>query len=517
MRVLLGAWILPVAAMAAQTVEGRVVNAATGEVLAGAAVTIAELGDSAKHQYRAATDGEGRFRIENVADGIYTARYGASHFWSTNNPFSEAQRPGFQVTANGEPVHLEARLQPVPRIEGRVQDAEGNPVPNANVWLVWQIAGCGPPSCFPFSRQTKTDSRGEYVMGDPDMPGIWLLSAAAPAGWKPPKSNAEQLGWTQTYYPGVSNRDLSARISVQPGVEVGRLDIKLAAVPVHWIRGVVHDPTGDPVAKAPVTLFRTNGPAFEQETKEDGVFEFGAVPDGNWLLRAGAEKGPVRLWAGESREVKARDLENVELRLAAPFTLRGKFVVEVPEGMAAPVWPRDFILMNADGTEPDTRPGHPDADGNFTVLNVYPGRYLISVLDSGPRTFFIDSIRLGARETIGSIVPVVSADETVTVTYKTGGGTVRGSIDGCGSAHVMLIPVDEGLRRGEFVRQSNCRASGQFDFSNVRPGEYYGIAIDAEGSELMAALRDSALLRQAKHVTVRQNEHTAAEIPLVRK
>jgi len=67
----------------------------------------------------------------------------------------------------------------------------------------------------------------------------------------------------------------------------------------------------------------------------------------------------------------------------------------------------------------------------------------------------------------------------LTLTYKIGGGTVRGAIDRCNGAHVFLIPADPALRRDQFIRLAACRANGQFEFSGVRPGEYYGVAVTA--------------------------------------
>jgi len=149
----------------------------------------------------------------------------------------------FQVTAGGDPVRLEVKMPPIGKISGRVLDYVGKPVPNASLQLHWGESWlCKMPSCIGISRQTKTNEKGEYSVTDLDAPGTWLLSATAPLSWKPPESRDDQrLDWAQTFYPGVTDHQLAERVMARVGGEISNLDIKLAAVPVHRIRGVVLD------------------------------------------------------------------------------------------------------------------------------------------------------------------------------------------------------------------------------------------------------------------------------------
>jgi hypothetical protein len=248
--------------------RGRhVVNSATGAGIPGVAVDLRQAG---KVAYSATTDSQGRFRIEAVKDGAYNAHYWSHGFWPVPNVLNSGGQPVFQVTTGGEPMHLETQMQPIPMLSGRVLDAAGKPVPNATLWLLWESKGCNVPWCFPFSHQSKTGAKGEYTMGDPDVPGTWLLSATAPSPWSPPEPRDDQpLGWAQTFYPGVTDPQLAARVMVRPGGELGNLDIKLAAVPVHRIRGVVLDVRGDPVPKVSVELGKGFGPRLHQDTADD--------------------------------------------------------------------------------------------------------------------------------------------------------------------------------------------------------------------------------------------------------
>jgi hypothetical protein len=61
----------------------------------------------------------------------------------------------------------------------------------------------------------------------------------------------------------------------------------------------------------------------------------------------------------------------------------------------------------------------------------------------------------------------------------------------------MLIPQNPLLQRAEFILGINCGQDGPFEFSAVRPGEYYGIAIARNGpTPWYQAMRDEAFLKQ---------------------
>lgn len=519
--VILAAWSVAGAVLAAQTVDGHVVNSVNGVDIPGVRVVLLQGGRIA---YSATTDTEGRFRIEAVKDGAYTAGYRARGFRDIPGFLDVAGQPTFQVTAGSAPVRLEAKMQPLPKISGRVLDAAGKPVPNAAIWVHGNVRGCNEPKCFALLKQSQTGEKGDYTIADVDDPGPILVSAAPPLSWEPPHSGDDRrLGWAQTFYPGAADPQLGARIQVQPGGELSNLDIELATVPVHRIRGRVLDEGGDPVPKASVTLYNGFGPSLDQVTGNEGTFEFAPVADAEWRLSAKLDRNGVKLWAAESVQIKDRDLENVELRITPPFLLRGRMVFDRPEGVPAPE--DDLPNLTAgytagefggDQTCPVIPIGHPDAKGDFTI-QVYAGPHHIDIIEPPPGQFYLDSVRLGSLDALTSDVAILSDAQPLTVTYKFGGGTVQGTIEACGAGRVTLLPQDPALRRHEFVRENACGPSGQFQFSAVRPGDYYGFAISGDSSAgWYPAVLDGSLLQDATKVTVRANEHTSADIRLLK-
>jgi hypothetical protein len=307
------------------------------------------------------------------------------------------------------------------------------------------------------------------------------------------------------------------------------LDIKLVAVPVHRIRGVVLDLNGDPAPKVAVTLTKgVDAPALVRDTNPDGVFEFDSVPDDDWRVFAKVKQNSVTLWASQELHLRDHDLENLELRLAGPFSIHGKIVMEVPEGATSPGLPKEsrsvLLALNAGGRPaeiPGTLLQHGDADaaGNFTLQDVYAGPYLILAAPPPPN-FYLDSIRLGDRDAVASDVPILSGAQPLTVTYKPGGGAVRGTVvgngEGCGGGDVVLVPQDPVWRRAGFIHQTTCVQNGGFEIANIRPGEYYGFAIaGGDPTPWFATTLDDRLLQQATSVSVRANESTSAEIRIV--
>jgi hypothetical protein len=528
LRAIFLAGFLAYAALADQVVEGHIVNSVTGVGVPAVRVRICPVPRVPAGDYSATTDAQGRFRIEGVKEGEYTASYEAPDFVPVPTPGNVL--PPFQVAGGSEPVSLELKLHPEGKLSGRVLDATGKPIPNASLWLVRGDRSCKLPSCLPLYLygQSKTNEKGEYAL-DHVLPGPWLLSATAPPSWDPPESRGdERLGWTQTFYPGVSDPQLAEIVMVRPGDEVRSPDIKLATSPVHRVRGRVLDVRGDPVPKASVALGKGFGPRLTQEAKADGTFEFPAVVDDEWRLSAAVDNGGIKLRAAKSVEIEGRDLDQVEVRLTAPFSLRGKIVMEVPEGVPAPQLPTlDLELAFVAALPSDAGDAFIHTfiqvrsdQGGLTVRNVYPGSYEIYPILDSPAAYFLDSIRLGDRDARGS-VSILSDAQPLIVTYKFGGGTVRGTIDACADGHAFLIPQDPALRRIGFLRVTQCGRNGRFEFPAVRPEEYYGLAVAGDFDPFgglgpfAAILSDTAVLKQASSVTVRANESTSAEIPLI--
>jgi hypothetical protein len=258
-------------------------------------------------------------------------------------------------------------------------------------------------------------------------------------------------------------------------------------------------------------------PSFDLETKDDGTFDFPAVTPANWGLFANAKVDGVKLWAAEPVHVGREDVDR-EIRLLQPVTLRGKVTIQAPDGMPPPdnLDTLAVLLVPVTGIAlQEALPivhGQPDENRNLTFDDVYPGPYRVMILEPPKGPYYLESVRFGDRDVIASEFTIASGGQPLTVTYKYGGGSVSGTVDGCGTGRVVLVPVDPWLRREGLVRDTNCGAGGQFQIDAVRPGEYYGLAISGDSVPRWSAAMESELSRLGARITVRAGERSSAGI-----
>src|SRR5437763_1541208 len=71
--------------------------------------------------------------------------------------------------------------------------------------------------------------------------------------------------------------------------------------------------------------------------------------------------------------------------------------------------------------------------------------------------------------------------------YRTDGGTVRGTVEDCGGATVVLAPQDPNLQYPDFIRRAACQQNGWYEITGLRPGEYYAFAFDSPPGVLDSA------------------------------
>ncbi len=269
------------------------------------------------------------------------------------------------------------------------------------------------------------------------------------------------------------------------------------------------DLRGEPVPGASVIL-GSNSNIFPQTVpcKDDGTFEFASATDGPRRLSATVERDGVTLKASQEIEINGHDLDGVKVRLMAPFSIRGRVAVEVPEGSLAPKLPTVQLVGN--------QPTKPDSNGDFVVGNLYPGPFSIRP-ESPPQGYYLDSIRIGNSEAFETPVQILSGDQPLAVTYKHGGGTIRGTVEKCGTADVTLVPRESAQRHPGLIRRTSCDPTGKFEILSVRPGEYYAFALPGEEYVDDFATLDSDLVKQSTLVTVVDNEVITPEIRLIKR
>jgi hypothetical protein len=492
------ALLLFAGALLAQSVEGVVTSVSDSAPLSGVKVQIERAGKAVAETL---SDGQGAFRLEGIDPGDFTASFSKSGFRQPERT-APARRP-FHLTAGSAAIHLDVRMTPLGRLSGRVLDASRRPVPHAGVQLLLSGDFAG--------ELKKADDNGNFSFANIDA-GVYTLSARAPKDAPaPPPSGDQRLGWARTWYPSVADRFGGAKITIAPGAELTGQDIELRAVPVHRLRGRLLDPRGESAAHVTVKSYPpeeliTDGGEHEVITAQDGSFEFPALFDGHWRLKAIVESGSVTLTAIAYQEMTGHDIDRLDMRLQPPFTIAGKVVIETPAG-APPK--RVTVILGPSGGGDHVPNGRSNADGTLLIEDVTPDTYRIAPIRPGD-PYYLASVQVGDREVLGENVEFSPGSLPITVIYKSDGGTIRGTVENCGGATVTLAPQETKLLIGEFIQQAPCDAAGRFQIGNIRPGEYYAYAFDrAPGMLEYSRLANPTVANQALRVTVRPGESTS--------
>jgi hypothetical protein len=287
------------------TIDGIVVNATTGEAIAGAQVTLFEapLGSAGAgitggvlfgmtassigapppsppapprvtEQSRPAapamttTSADGRFsfkdvnaasyRIMVVANGYARQEYGQRAI--------NTQGRSFQLAAGENLRDLSIRLTPTGVVSGRISDDTGQPAVDVPVQLLRLAYNPQGKALQPAGAAIAND-RGEYRLYG-ITPGSYYLNVGngpgptrrplQPGGFAPGPPGPVGAIYAMSFYPGVSAVEQASLIEVKSGAEVVA-DMRVKRQQMYRVRGRVMDSrTGQPPARVSVSLSYRN-------------------------------------------------------------------------------------------------------------------------------------------------------------------------------------------------------------------------------------------------------------------
>ncbi len=496
-------------------VEGTVINSITTLGVSGVAVTLRAtartphgsvnmLNGSGK-SYTASTDLSGAFRITGVADGDYQLFLSAEAY----NMGAIKAHQSDHFTVHGNTVRLSFELVPFGRLRGRVIDGQGLPVPKARVTLApWPGVN---------SSRVTTDKDGRFEVSGS---GSFSLMAQPAEGMEPPPqppSGEQRTAWVPTYFPGTILRADAQRIVLLSGADQDGYEIRLRAAPVYKVRGIVLNDTGKPAPGIPVKLVapdRQNGEPEAQATSgKDGVFEFPSVWPRDWYFQARIDRDAADLKGFASTLVSRTDVDGVAIRLSPPFSVNAsvEFVgsrrEKVDEMLGIALFP-ETAEASPEGE------GHPD--GSIRIEGVYPGRYRIGVFSSLTPGYYLDSVLLAGRDVTGQTVELLSGSAPIRVIFRPNPGRVTGTVDDCNGQAVVLWQLDDPIITFRWSESQQCNAEGHFDFTDLRPGDYYAYAFATVDDPFFLSNVDFArsLKPRATRVHVNPGETTNIELKL---
>jgi hypothetical protein len=532
--------ILLAAALPAQdgaTVEGAVANSLTGAGVAG--VTVRLWTQKGTH-YETTTDAAGAYRITGMSPGDYDSLFEKTGFGEiesdSNAPFTVPRR--LHVAPAKDSFRLDHQLAPLATVRGRVINADGTPAAHVEVTIT-----IGPDGF------TTTNDQGEFVI-DKLRPGSYSIRADPPKPdqaktAKPVLRDGERIETVPTFYPSVTDKTSAPLVTVRAGSDQAGFDIRMQAVPVYRVSGIVIDDSGKPVSGAYVSLSTSSedsylsgqmGLGYPQgarylltgrwpgeegggvSTKADGRFLFSSVRSGDWRAAASSDRGrdPVTHgdieWSGEAGALVSRhDLDDIEIRVAPPFTRDG--VVDWGDLPVHPAARQAYVWLISSDTG---RPAMALASmgGPLHFENIAAGRYRIFPLPVLGSAYYPAAVLLADRDVTGQEVVLNATSPPIRLVMKANPGTVRGLVEnGAGSTVLISRQTSRDL---DPLLSVPASPDGAFQIPGLPPGDYSIVAFDRVSTGQNSSARLSTILAPASRVHVDEGATATVQLQVNR-
>ncbi len=466
------------------------------------------------------TDAGGRYAFDRLPRGIYQMTFSRSGFLTRQ--FDAAIDLAERQQMDAVNVALERGRV----IEGRILDEDATPLAGARVQALRPTIEQGTRTFASFATATSDDLGRFRLTGL--LGGTYLVAAHDPA-FERAGDDRGAITYPPTFYPGVSTADAAVAVRAELSPNEHPIEFLLRLVRPVKVSGRLISHDRKPLLNAAVIMSpqletRLLGPSVGQaDIRPDGVFTFGNVPPGHYVIRARGETerdGPS-LFATFTVGVQARDVGQIEMTLTPGATVQGQLAIESRHGFSPPALrPLRVRAPMADGSAfGDTLTGTLGSSGAFRLSGLIAGSHLFmiegltfpwcltearvqgrNVADTG---FDVDgsqeyrNVRLLLTDTAAGVSGVVSVPA----------GTMLADV------LVVVFPADP-LKRAvplRFIRTGRVAANGTYRIIDLVPGEYRIAAVpgltetDALNPAKLAPLVDASTpvaLREAQIASV---------------
>jgi beta-lactamase regulating signal transducer with metallopeptidase domain/cytochrome c5 len=526
-------------------VEGTVVSSAGGPVR-GADVRLVSVrtnGTPVGPAYMTVSDDNGKFAIEGIdpatgfvlsaqKTGYSAVRYGVK---ASLGPAAPAVT--FELKAGESLKNMDLTMIAQGVLVGAVRDADGDPVANAQVISLRRVTPRG--TQLTLSGTAQTNDLGEF-----------RLAGLAPGRYYVMANSTQEFGkglvGLPTFYANAANAPDASQVEVAGGEEK-RIEIRIREGKRYTVRGKVSD-SPSPKAGAmtmvqavpdmglgAIAALITSGTEGTARVGADGNFELKVTP-GDYVLRlTSIGDGAMTTTTSQPIKVGEADLNGVVIGQAPSFTISGKVTVE--EGSLAEVFTAAATLP-AGGRGAGRGASNPNADangmrltlnsadggaalnatvdpdGNFTIEHARPGHYNINQ-GTVPATY-IKTLRWDGSDITEKELNIEGSG-TLEIVFRKGAvritGTVKNDkVEAPGGAMVVLWP-EQPMPAFAYTgaRMATSDNKNAFSMPALRPGIYYGIALEDTGSNL-AQIRGLLVQFSAQATKVEIKENTPVTV-----
>jgi len=368
-----------------------------------------------------------------------------------------------------------------------VLDPDGDPVPSAQIRLLKAAYERRKPN-YEQVGFAISDDLGRYRLDV--VPGQYIVMAAERYQSAPviqpeaaPRQITSEKWYAVQFYPDASRLSSAAPVKLAPGKDLEGIDFHLttrAAAPLH---GKVVLPDDVSVnSNVQISVFQQDVPNSREQLGGANAFapnfEF-EIPNlitGPYVI--------VATLAGAGRHYRAVERielpptgQSLTLHLDRAIDLTGR--VDLEGAGERPSGPFRVTLISGDSPPVNDRlAAEVQADGAFTVTNVVPGIWDISV-EPVLRGGYIKAMLLGDRDVLTEDMPITqNTRESLRIVVSARGAVVTGTVSvpenvlRSPRASVLLAPSGKYEHVLSFYAVAAADDGGHFEFKGITPGRY---------------------------------------------
>ena len=497
------------------SVQGKVIDSATGQGVRKATVTLRCNSSPNGGTYTAVTNPSGEFRFDSLQPASCNITSAAEGY----NFVPGGSAGMISVAAGEQKSGIEFSLAPFGVITGKVVDENGEPAVQVSVMATTFVYNNLQRTLQQIG-SAATDDRGVYRIFD--VPAGRYYLSIEPRLLTPQQisqqssahmhSSFPEEGYARVFYPGVADVTQASPHNLKPGEQWTGADFKLRKQPTYHIRGRVD---------AGAQVMRGGGPMVEYAQcnpdpmlgghsqnrmgAPDGSFDISGLVPGNYCLMLRDPLGGG-IASRQLVTVKDADIEGIKLSPSAPFSIKGSITFD-----GAPPDDRNFhlsVLLNSSEGYQFQAEVAPDL--SFQLDKIFPGKYILML----PQwlLFYAKSILYGAQDVSNGVIPDAEPGASLTIILGSDPGEIDGTVQS-GSpgppepVTIALMPDDAHIERTDLYRVMGSTTGG-FSIRGLAPRDYRLFVLhghlnnDAHNPDLLKLLENRATL-----VTVHSNGH----------
>ncbi|MEX2299461.1 MAG: carboxypeptidase-like regulatory domain-containing protein [Bryobacterales bacterium] len=522
-------------------IAGTVISAKTGEILKGVEVMTRGMvpggrGPSPPVIRETIAGIDGRFVLTDLPPAEYDliaskAGYGGQY------AFNSASR--IRLAADEQRTDVVLRLQPSAVVTGRVLDAYGEPLPEAQVQALTRRALPGRATRWMTVQGARTNDLGEYRLHGLDA-GKYVIAAQAPRAASP--RGVAYAEFAPSYYPGAVSLDQASPIRLTYGAEMNGVDFQLDRSPETTVRGIVIDGSTGEACTCSLRFGDDEVMGrfdFGTQTTKEGVFVVHGLQPGTRSIMANLDRGGAPRFHSEQIQVpESGDLE-VRIAIGGSYAVSGEFVLEDPpeqkpaeqsqsggaQQQNATPDPQRPIMFALESLGPFPFPGGrgtvPPQGGSFEIGEVQSGEYRIRVYGM-PAGGYLRLVTLDGRELSAPRI-TVPRDGPLTglkLYAAFDGASIQGMVkpaageetrDVSGGQFVMAVP-DGDLNAYAEQSMTRLEPGGGFTFQTLAPGSYILFVANSPTIDISDPDIRRALKPYSKQVSLAKKEQARVEL-----